>query len=211
VTPAARALLTALCAAASAAPAAAPRECHYAYTVWNARARRSTERKVVAKPYAELSAAEKGPLGCTPCEEDQAAVRLSDGLSFRACRAVAERVRAALEQSLADGQKLVSVVGYRPQVSKGALDGLGNRTALSNHSFGVAFDLNEDANGLYSDCPRWGSGCARTKGGPYRPGEPLSLTESSPAVVRLKQAGFGWGGLLPGRQKDFMHFSPNGY
>ncbi len=195
----------------STAGAAPARRCHYAYTVWNARARRTTERRAVDKLYDELSPEEKGPLGCTPCEEDQVRVTLSDGLSFRACRAAADRVRAALEQSLADGQKLVSVVGYRPQVSKGAMDGLGNRTALSNHSFGVAFDLNEDHNGLYNECRRWGPECRLAKGGPYRPGEPLSLTEASPAVKRMAQAGFSWGGLLPGRQKDFMHFSPNGY
>ena len=83
---------------------------------------------------------------------------------------------------------------------------------LSNHSFGVAFDLNEEQNGLYNDCPRWGPSCVLAKGGAYRPGaDPLSLTESSPATRRMKEAGFDWGGLLPGRQKDFMHFSPSGY
>jgi hypothetical protein len=194
------------------ARAQSPRECHYSYTIWNARARRSMGRRAVSKPYAELSPEERGPLGCTPCEEDQVEVRLSGGLTFRACRAVAARVRAALEASLADGQRLVSVVGYRPQVSKGATDERGNRTQLSNHSFGVAFDLNEGANGLYNACPRWSPGCALAKGGPYRPGaDVLSLTEESPAVRRMKEAGFDWGGLLPGRQKDFMHFSPNGY
>jgi hypothetical protein len=164
----------------------------------------------VDKPYAELSASEKGPFGCTPCEEDQVDVTLSDGLRFRACRIAAERVRDALERSLSDGQRLVSVIGYRPQVSKGDMDGLGNRTRLSNHSFGVAFDLNEAYNGLYNDCPRWGPGCVLAKGGPYRPGEALSLTPASPAVKRLKSAGFVWGGALAGRQKDFMHFSPGG-
>jgi len=169
-------------------------------------------RKTVSKAYAELTAAEKGPFGCTPCEEDQVDVRLSNGLGFRACGAVAQRVKAALEQSLVDGQKIAGVVGYRPQVSKGEMDALGNRTVLSNHSFGVAFDLSEEHNGLYNHCPHWGPGCALAKGGPYNPGgDPLSLTETSPAVRRMKEAGFDWGGLLPGRQKDFMHFSPNGY
>jgi hypothetical protein len=204
-------IAAALLAGAAAAQSPAPRECHYSYTIWNARARRSLGRRAVAKPYSELTAEEKGPLGCTPCEEDQVEVRLSDGLRFRACRVVAARVRAALEASLADGQRLVGVVGYRPQVSKGAADAQGNRTLLSNHSFGVAFDLNEDFNGLYDRCPTWGPGCVLIKDGPYRPGSELSLTEASPAVRRMKEAGFDWGGLLPGKQKDFMHFSPNGY
>ncbi|MBI5243751.1 MAG: M15 family metallopeptidase [Elusimicrobia bacterium] len=97
-------------------------------------------------------------------------------------------------------------------MSRGPTDGRGNRTEISNHSFGAAVDLNEENNGLYEKCFAWSKKCALRKGGRYRPGEdPLSLREESPAVVELKKAGFLWGGRIAGNQKDFMHFSPTGY
>jgi hypothetical protein len=197
-------------AAEPPAPRSAPAQCHYTYTVWNAKARKSLSRRTVNKPYGRLTEAEKGPLGCTPCAEDQVDVQLSNGLEFKSCWAVAEKIRLVLEDSLREGQRIVSVVGYRPQMSRGSLDRQGNRTGLSNHSFGVALDLNEDYNGLYNDCLEWGRRCVLAKGGPYRPGHELSLTGDSPVVKRMGAAGFRWGGRLAGRQKDFMHFSPTG-
>lgn len=194
-----------------AVPAQAAEQCHYSFTVWNVKARKSLFRKEVAKPYAELTEREKGPLGCTPCEEDQEEVRLSNGLKFKVCRQASGAVRRALEAALSQGQRIVSVVGYRPQVSRGPVDGQGNRTQLSNHSFGVAVDLNEEHNGLYERCPVWSPACRLRKGGPYRPGsDPLSLTPEGPAVAELGKEGFRWGGVLEGQQKDFMHFSSSG-
>lgn len=201
------ALLWALPAWADTAPA----ECRYTYSVWNVRAKASKAHRKVAKPYSQLTAQEKGPLSCTPCEADQVPVKLSNGLEFQACRFVADKVRGALEASLSRGQKIISVVGYRAQMSKGPADQDGNRTELSNHAFGVALDVNESANGLYNRCFSWSPGCVLGKGGPYRPGTELSLTEKSPVVEEMRKIGYDWGGKIAGRQKDFMHFSPSGY
>lgn len=182
--------------------------CTYDYTVWNARERRSSSKQSVSKPHAE---AERREHGCTPCREDQVEVRLSNGVHFEACRAVAGKFKDALENSLARGQEIRSVVGYRPQMSRGPLDAKGNRTQWSNHSFGLALDVNEAQNGLYENCERWSPRCRLRKGGAYDPASKLSLTPSNPLVAALKERGFHWGGEIPGRQKDFMHFSPTGF
>lgn len=205
-------LLAAALLGAAWAQEPAPAQCSYTYTVWNVKARKSLIRRKVSKAYSELTPAEKGPLGCTPCVEDQVEVALSNGLKFQVCKKAAEPVKKALEAALSKGQKIVSVVGYRAQMSKGDVDKDGNRTVLSNHAFGTAVDLNEEHNGLYENCIAWGPKCRLRKGGRYRPGtDPLSLTEESPAMAEMKAAGFEWGGKIEGRQKDFMHFSPTGY
>ena len=193
-------------------PVAAPAAmCHYSYSVWNVKLKKSAAWKTVAKPYAKLTAEEKGPLGCTPCLEDQQDLALSNGLTIKACVKVAAQAKKALEASLSQGQTIKTLVGYRPQLSRGAPDAEGNLTVLSNHSFGVAFDVNENFNGLYNNCPAWSSKCVLAVGGPYLPGSPLSLVASSPAVVEMGKAGLQWGGTIAGGQKDFMHFSPTGY
>jgi D-alanyl-D-alanine carboxypeptidase-like protein len=96
-------------------------------------------------------------------------------------------------------------------VSRGPADKDGNRTQLSNHSYGVAIDVNEMQNGLYDHCVVWGAGCRLIKGGPYRPREAGSIVAESPLVAALEAVGLKWGGRIAGRQKDFMHFSPTGY
>ena len=202
---AAAVLLWTACAAAEE-----PAQCRYTYSIWNVKAKASKAHRIVAKPYAQLTAKEKGPLGCTPCEEDQVPVQLSNGLRLRACRLVSDQIHGALEAALARGQKIVSVVGYRAQMSKGAADKNGDRTELSNHAFGVAVDVNEDSNGLYNECILWSPKCVLGKGGKYEPGSELSLTEKSPVVGEMKKIGYDWGGKIAGRQKDFMHFSPSG-
>jgi hypothetical protein len=193
-----------------ATPAVAD-SCHYEYTIWNTRERRAVERRVVEKDRADLSADERGPLGCTPCREDQAEVSLRNGLRFLACAALAPRLRDALDRALEHGAEIHTLVGYRPQMSRGPTDARDNRTQLSNHSFGAAVDVDEMQNGLYDDCLVWSSACRLLKGGPYRPGETGSITAESPVVIELDAAGFKWGGRIAGRQKDFMHFSPTGY
>ena len=198
--------------AAAPAFAAEPARCHYSYTVWNVKTRSSLLRRAVDKPYSELKKEEKGPFGCTPCEEDQTRISLSNGIEVKVCSGAAGGLRGALEDALRRGQKISSLVGHRPQVSRGPADAHGNRTQLSNHSFGTAVDVNEGSNGLYEDCPEWSSRCILRKGGLYRPGlDPLSLTAESPAVVELEKMGWKWGGRIAGKQKDFMHFSPTGY
>ncbi len=192
-------------AAAGLAPEtreAAEGRCTYHATVWSARLRRTVRTLEVEKPKAELRPEERGPLGCTPCREDQREIRLSNGVSFSACARLADRLKDALEGALADGARVETVVGYRAQYSKGALNAGGERTELSNHAFGAALDVNEGSNGLYDRCVAWG---------PWRNADPLSHRPEHPVVRRMKAAGFSWGGEIAGRQKDFMHFSPTGY
>jgi hypothetical protein len=193
-----------------AAAAAATDSCHYEYTIWNTTQRRVSGRRVIDKPRAELTDEEKGPLGCTPCREDQVEVKLRNGLEFLACLKIATPLREALDGALERGQDVRTVVGYRAQMSKGPADKDGNRTELSNHAFGVAIDVNENQNGLYDHCVTWSPACRLIKGGPYRPGEG-SILADSPLVAAMKAIGLEWGGRIAGRQKDFMHFSPSGY
>jgi hypothetical protein len=187
------------------------RTCRYEYTIWNVHERRVVERRAVEKDRGDLSAEERGPFGCTPCREDQSEVTLGNGVRFLACTALAPRLREALDRALEQGQEIRTIVGYRPQMSRGPADASGNRTQLSNHSFGVAVDVNEMQNGLYDRCLVWSPGCRLLKGGPYRPGETGSIRAESPVVIEMEGIGLKWGGRIAGRQKDFMHFSPTGY
>jgi hypothetical protein len=168
-------------------------------------------RRVVDKPRAELTDQEQGPLGCTPCREDQVEVTLRNGLEFLACAKLAKPLGEALDAAIERGQDIGTVVGYRAQMSKGPADRDGNRTQLSNHAFGVAIDVNEGQNGLYDQCVTWSPACRLIKGGPYRPGEKGSIESDSPLVAAMKAIGLEWGGRIAGKQKDFMHFSPSGY
>ena len=96
-------------------------------------------------------------------------------------------------------------------MTKGNIDSLGNRTQFSNHSFGVAIDINEEQNGLYDHCVSFGPACRLRRGGIWKPDQVGSLTPDSPIVEGLKGMGLKWGGQIEGDQKDFMHFSPSGY
>ncbi|TNE84972.1 MAG: M15 family peptidase [Deltaproteobacteria bacterium] len=184
-------------------------ECTYTPVVWSATEARSMPAEAVSKPRSALTEAEQGPLGCTPCEQDQVSRTLTNGLSFTACAAVADNLAHALDQAIAGGAEVVSVSVYRPVLSRGPLDAQGRRTVLSDHAFGVAVDVNADHNGLYDDCVRFDETCRLLRGGPWRPGEdPRSITASSPLVRTFADIGWAWGGELAGKQKDFMHFSP---
>ena len=66
-----RALLAAVLALP--APILADGTCRYDYTVWSATERRTSRTVHVDKPRSQLRADERGPLGCTPCREDQEA------------------------------------------------------------------------------------------------------------------------------------------
>lgn len=193
-----------------AAALAAPDRCHYTYTVWSATEHRTVATVPVDRPRAELTAAERGPFGCTPCEEDQVTVRLADGHALRVCRAVAAPIRTAIDDALAYGAMISSLLGYRPSMSRGEPDAAGNRTVLSNHAFGVAVDVNADHNGLYDRCATWGPGCRLLLGGPWSPTDPLSIQRDGAWVRAFRAIGYGWGGDLQGDQKDLMHFSPTG-
>lgn len=189
---------------------AAPDRCHYTYTVWSATERRTVATVPVDHSRSAMTAAERGPFGCTPCEEDQVDLRLSDGHALQVCAAVAGPIRSAVEQALAHGAVITSILGYRPSMSRGDPDAAGNRTVLSNHAVGVALDVNEAHNGLYGGCATWSPACRLLKGGPWSPSDPLSIQRDGAWVQAFRAIGYGWGGELAGDQKDFMHFSPSG-
>lgn len=184
-------------------------DCHYNFTVWNTRTRSSEGPYLVKKWKKDLSETEKGPYGCTICEEDQVEMSLPNGIKFTACKKVAHIFADILSSK---DFPVVTILGYRPSKSRGPVDSQGKRTIFSSHAFGVSADINEDYNGLYSNCIQWGPECVLIKGGPYLPGlEARSLTDKASIVTRFEGAGFFWGGLIAGQQKDFMHFSPDGY
>ncbi|MCR9203383.1 MAG: M15 family metallopeptidase [Halobacteriovoraceae bacterium] len=187
------------------------RTCTYEYKVWNRWKGKSENLVKIKKKYKDLEKREKGPFGCTPCLEDQQKITLSNGVTFLACKKKADDIQAVLETSLSEGFRIRSVLGYRPQMSKGKLDSKGFRTKLSLHSYGIAIDVNRKSNGLYDQCVRWEKDCRLIQGGVYNPKNPLSIKKNSTLVKIMKQIGMKWGGDIRGRQKDFMHFSPSGY
>ncbi len=187
-----------------------PKFCSYTYSVWNARERRSEGPYRVTKLYTELQTHERGPGGCSVCDEDQVPVRLSNGVTFKVCGAFREAFQSGLEAALSAGEVIESVTGHRPSKSRGHLDGQGRRTEFSNHAYGAALDVNEAQNGLYDFCVTWSPSCQLIKGGRYVPGGPRSFTSRSPLVRALRDRGLRWGGEITGKQKDFMHFSPDG-
>ncbi len=149
--------------------------------------------------------------GCSVCEEDQVEVAIPDVAPFRVCRFVAARVERALLAARAGGAVIRTVTGYRVGLTRGDVDASGRRTTFSNHSFGIAVDVNEASNGLYDQCGVFGPGCRLIRGGAWRPGEPGTITAGDATVAAFAAEGFAWGGAIAGRQKDFMHFSPSGY
>lgn len=195
-----------------AAERMAPQTCTYEVRVWNVLLRRSMDAGLVTHPYGSLGAGEVDrETGCTVCSEDQVEVRVPPLAAFSVCYKTAPRVKAAFEELVRRGAPIFAVTGYHVIKSRGPLDGSGNRTQFSNHSFGTAIDINPEQNGLYDQCQEFGPGCHLLRGGEWRPGAPGALERESDIVRALKSAGFCWGGELAGRQKDFMHFSPSGY
>lgn len=190
-------------------PWATPSTCTYDTYRWNVNQRSATARERVEKPYRQLSPEElDAASGCSVCVEDQAEIRLEGIAPFRLCRKVAPKVEAQLRELHSQGVPIRSLTGYRVGLTRGDVDPEGNRTKFSNHSFGIALDINASANGLYESCYTIGPGCRLRMGGEWNPRRnPLSMTAQHPVVVGMKRIGFRWGGELEGLQKDFMHFS----
>jgi hypothetical protein len=184
--------------------------CEYSYTVWNNLQKKSEGPFTIRKHISDVKPIERDPGGCTLCKSDQIEISLSNGVKFEVCKKEAGRIQSSLEKALREGVIIKTVVGYRPSMSKGALDARGRRTEFSRHAFGIAVDINEAHNGLYDQCLKWGPSCRLIKGGTYLPGKPLSLTSDSVLVNIFKSSGLKWGGEIEGYQKDFMHFSPDG-
>ncbi len=187
------------------------KECRYTATVWNAHQKRIVDQLTVVKDFSNLTDNERGPYGCTPCEIDQVSLNLPFHSPIKVCRHIASKVERVLIQAHEEGYPIQKIIAYRPGFSKGPLNALGNRTELSNHSFGTAIDINPHRNGLYGNCKVWNSKCKLLKDGKRIEGHPLTLTKNSPLIFMMREIGLKWGGEIKGNQKDFMHFSHSGY
>ena len=186
--------------------------CHYSTYKWNVNSRTTVDAKTVYKLRSELLPIEiDAASGCTLCEEDQETLRIPKLNEFKVCKKFASKIQLVLTELIEQGQPIRNVVGYRVGMTRGNVDNQGNRTQFSNHSFGVAIDINTNQNGLYDNCVQWNSKCRLIKGGIWNPSNPESWTAHSLTVTLFKQNGFQWGGEIQGQQKDFMHFSPSGY
>ncbi len=185
--------------------------CSYNTWVWSPTYNKALGHKRIKKPKSELTPEELGSVkGCTVCEEDQVEIKLESLPAFKVCKVFEANINRAIKQALAQGFSLSTVTGYRVGKSKGPLNGNGERTQFSNHSFGTAIDFNAEKNGLYDFCTRFSPACKLLRGGDYRPGTPGSITKESSLYKAFLAQGFKWGGELEGKQKDFMHFSLTG-
>jgi hypothetical protein len=156
-------------------------------------------------------AAEGGTRSRLRSGEDQELIILPSLQPFSVCFKLAPRVRSILAEMVGRGAPINTVVGYHVIKSRGHVDGNGNRTEFSNHSFGTAIDINPELNGLYDNCINFAPACRLIRGGEWRPGVWGTIEKSSDIVFLFEQAGFKWGGEIAGKQKDFMHFSLTGY
>ncbi len=192
--------------------AAQENTCTYHTYKWNVQSKSAVERRLVEKPYSALTPQERdASSGCSVCLEDQLQITLRNGVKFKMCAVLAERTETTLNRLLVRGEIIDSVTGYRVGLTRGDVDSNGNRTEYSNHSFGIALDINADMNGLYGNCIPFNEGCELRKGGRWQPNYFGGLHKDKPTVRAFKSIGYKWGGEIKGRQKDFMHFSPSGY
>ncbi len=187
--------------------------CSYSTWSWNVNLKKAVAYRDVRKPYQELKEHEIDRVtGCSICVEDQVEINLPNIKPFLICRQLAPQLQSTLRELIKLGQPIKTVIGYRVGQTRGKIDDNGNRTGFSNHSFGIALDINAQHNGLYTECFTFGEQCRLLRGGHWRPDkDPLSLKLNGQIVGQLKRIGFKWGGEIKGRQKDFMHFSITGY
>ncbi len=196
----------------SSVPISATELCHYRSYQRNTVTRKAVNHQLVEKPRSQLTNDERDSnSGCSVCEEDQTEIRLPNLKPFKVCKQLAVKIETLLRQLQQQNAVVLDVVAYRVGKTRGDIDQNGNRTQFSNHSFGTAFDINTDQNGLYENCLQFGPQCRLIKGGAWRVGQFGSLTADSVIVQTLKANGFKWGGEIGGQQKDFMHFSLTGY
>jgi len=191
---------------------AVDKSCSYSTYRWNTQLKKAVDFRQVKHSYSSLRPYEIDRLtGCTVCQEDQITLVIGNIKSFKVCKIIATGLRQQFTQLINSGAPINKIVGYRVGMTKGNIDYHGNRTQFSNHSFGIAIDINDEQNGLYDRCITFDSRCRLIKGGEWKVENKASLKPNSPIVISMKKLGFKWGGEIKGRQKDFMHFSPSGY
>ncbi len=149
--------------------------------------------------------------GCTVCSEDQEIVDVPPIPKFLLCYKLAPLVRFVLKDLVAKGAPIHTIVGYHVTRSLGEADASGIRTEFGNHSYGTAFDINPEQNGLYDNCVKFGPECKLVRGGAWKPGTPGTIEKDGVIVKKMDETGFVWGGEIEGNQKDFTHFSLTGY
>lgn len=191
--------------------AQADEPCTYSDWDWDVNQKKAVNFQEVQTTRDQLTPEQMhSDLPCSICEEDMIEIEIENIAPFKMCRAVAPAVNDAIRQSINEGFRFKALTGYRVGCTKGPANELGLRTEYSNHSFGLAIDINADANGLYNNCLRFSPDCQLVRGGPWQPGNPTSITRNSPVYDNMRAIGFRWGGDLLGPQKDFMHFSITG-
>ena len=185
--------------------------CSYSDWAWNSTEGRAENYQEIVTTRSSLTAEQKHDIyPCTICREDQVEIKIDGVDPILMCTAFAQDVQAILERAQDDGFEINALVGYRVGRTRGPLDDNGLRTGYSNHSFGVAIDINPDQNGLYNHCIEFSDQCRLSRGGPWIPYSPGAITPDLPLHHDLRDLGLLWGGELAGQQKDFMHFSPSG-
>ena len=128
--------------------------------------------------------------------------RVTHGLTFPVQKCLETRVVAAFMEIYNDPEKfpILTAWGYNWRNTSS-----GTR---SNHSYGIALDINEDYNGHYRDGNLIG-------GGAWKPCNPdatattcyrESIRAGNSVVRAFNRQGFGWGGDWRS-SKDYMHFS----
>ncbi len=187
-------------------------QCSYQVFSWDTRLKKSVGWTRIEKPRSELTAAEiDRATGCSVCEQDQRRIAIPPLAPFRVCHLLAPPLERVLRQLLQGGEPIAKIVGYRVGKTRGEIDADGLRTGFSNHSYGVAIDINPDSNGLYDNCVEFGPGCRLVRGGTWDAQNPRSLRADGAIVAGFESIGLRWGGEIDGWQKDFMHFSITGY
>ena len=194
------------------APAAfADETCTYSDWAWDTVSGKAVDFETIQTTRDQLTEEQLHPdLPCSICEEDMEDLKIDNLAPIKVCAAVASAIRGAIRQSINEGFPIRSLTGYRVGRTKGPTDSQGRRTQYSHHSFGLAIDINADANGLYGTCVEFGPNCRLRRGGEWDPSNPESITPDRPVYRAFREIGFRWRGELNGRQKDFMHFSLSG-
>lgn len=205
-------VLLAVFSTSASTSAEAQKLCTYRTYSWNTVTKEAVNPAYVKKPYSDLTDEEVDKLtGCSVCEEDQRVIDVPPLKSFKVCHILARQLAGAVNRLILEGEPVYSITGYRVGKTRGEIDASGNRTRFSNHSFGIAIDLNPDQNGLYDHCIQFSKSCRLIRGGHWDIENEGSLTANGAIVGAMKNLGLKWGGQILGRQKDFMHFSPSGY
>ena len=185
--------------------------CNYSDWDWDVNQNKAVNFREIETTRDQLTDVQKhSDLACSICEEDMTVLKFENVAPIKVCRVVAPAIKDAIRQAINEGFRVKSLTGYRVGRTKGPVNQSGLRTQYSNHSFGLAIDINADANGLYTNCVTFSPNCELKRGGPWQPENPAGITQDSPIYRSMRAIGFRWGGELQGRQKDFMHFSISG-